>query len=378
MASISSDGFLTSGGITVNFQPWWKMGFRFTSLHLYEELGGLMANGRMELLFDGAKEDALTALTDQKTGTLTLKDEDGQILEIPIFVLNLDHDNNYATIDFVCLNSIDFMNLDITMVYDKPIKDVIKLLYPGKVDIREGCEPDIQNDPLYYQNKETNRELCTRLCYSYKKDCIFGYGLEGLLLKDTIGNKSSWNKVEPHLHIRVDTGDTMQREPFSHKRVKPDLYKLPIDLWKDTESKVAIKDYTDYESVNLKIMSKYRNRIYMHKDYYQLDYNLTYNKSYLDSKLYQEVSIISKTIPEFRLGDVLLYDPLQYMSSEIDLPWRQYLVRSNEIFLSVDNSDLVDEYGGKFGWTSKLLALEENGTIAIGSDSDPSEGIVVE
>lgn len=377
MASIANDGFKTSDGITVNFQPWWKLGFRFSSLHLYEELGGKVANGTMELMFDGSS-NSLNALTDQKTGTLTISDEDGSTLVIPVFVIDLSHDNNYATISFVCLPSVDFINLDITTIWEKPIKEVIEALYPGKIDIRKDCESDIQNDPIYYQNKETNQEICSRLCYSYKKDCIFAYGLEGLLLKDTMGNKSSWGKVEPHIHIRVDSGKVTQRESFTHHRVKPEIYKMPINLWEDSKNEVAIKDYTEYESLNLRIQAKYRDRLYMHKDFWQLDYNLKYNKSYLDSRYYQEVSVINKAIPKYRIGDVLLYDPLQYMAEEINIPWRKYLVRSNEIFLSIDSSDLVDEYGGKFGWTSKLLALEENGTIAIGSDSDPSEGVVVE
>ena len=74
MAAIQTDGFYTSHGITVNFQPWWKMGFRLTYLHLYEELGGEVASGDMELHMDGS-EAALNAVRDQKDGTLTITDD---------------------------------------------------------------------------------------------------------------------------------------------------------------------------------------------------------------------------------------------------------------------------------------------------------------
>ena len=85
MASIQTDGFTTSYGITINFQPWWTMGFRLTCLHLYEELGGAVAHGDMELLMDGSKA-ALNAIRDQKDGTLTISDEWGQSLTIPVSI----------------------------------------------------------------------------------------------------------------------------------------------------------------------------------------------------------------------------------------------------------------------------------------------------
>lgn len=380
MASIQTDGFLTNQGITVNFQPWFASGFRFTRLYLYEEIGGKVAHGEIDLEMDGS-EEAINMVTKEKTGTLTLQDENGPNLTIPLFITDAIQEHNYVRMSFLCINAIDFVEVDVTTIWDKPIKKVIEALYPGKIDIRDGCEPDIQNDPLYYQNKETNKEICERLCYSYKKDCIFAFGLEGLLIKDTLGMKNSWGKDEGpdsnKLDIRVNTNETTQRDAFANPNFKRTLYQLPINLWEDTESKAAIKDYTEYEPVNFNIMAKYRERYYMHKDYYQLWYNYTYNWVYQHSKYYQEISVIHRNMPKYKIGDVLLYRNEQFTSEETKWKWKYYLVRSNEIFLSTDHSDMFDEYGQRYGWTSKLVALEENGSFAVGSDTDPAEGLTV-
>ena len=372
MASIQTDGFTTSYGITINFQPWWTMGFRLTCLHLYEELGGEVAHGDMELLMDGS-EAALNAIRDQKDGTLTISDEWGQSLTIPVSIYWISgNDNNYVSMKFLCLPKLNFVSVDNTVTWESPIKDVISSLYPGKIDIRDGCEPDIQKDPKYYQNKESDHSLCTRLCYSYKKDSIFSFGVEGLLLKDTKGNKSSWGKVEPHLEIWLDSATVTQRSRFSENAMRHPVYKHPINIWEDTEGELAIKDYTQYESLNLHVLGKYRDRYYMHSDYEQLENNLTYNRDYQMSQYVHSISIINRDIPKYRIGDVLIYNNVQKKATELSWDQKNYLVKSNEIFLAVDSTDYVDEYGEKFGWTSELVCLDENaGDSILGSTSDP-------
>lgn len=372
MASIQSDGFKTSYGITINFQPWWTMGFRFTKLHLYEELGGKIAYGEMDLIMDGS-DNAINAIRDQKDGTITISDESGQTLVIPIAIYDINgNDNNYVSMEFLCLPKLDFAYIDKTQVWDKPIKKVIETLYPGKIDIRDGCEPDIQKDPLYHQNKETDQDICTRLCYSYKKDCIFSYGMEGLLIKDTMGNKSSWGKAEPHLDFRVNTMMVTQRNNFAEPATRHFIYKHPINIWTDTEGEISIKDYTDYEPVNFKNLAKYRSRFMMHKDFEQHEYNLTYNRDYQASKYVQSISVINRDIPMYRIGDVLIYHNEQKFAEGMSWSQKNYLVKSNEIFMAIDSSEDIDEYGEKFGWTSELVCLDENaGGTVIGSTSDP-------
>lgn len=375
--AIQTDGFLTPYGITVNFQPWWTLGFRFTKLHLYEELGGKLAYGEMDMIMNGS-DDALNAIKDQKDGTITLTSELGQTLTIPIAVTDIvGNDSNYVSINFLCLPSLDFAYTNKTIVWDKPIKKVIEALYPGKVDIRDGCETDIQKDPLYYQNNEPDQNICSRLCFSYKKDCIFSYGLEGLLIKDTLGNKNSHGKNEDSdtnkIDLRVNTVQTTQMDNFAEPATRHFIYKHPINIWEDTESEVSIKDYTEYEPVNFRILEKYRTKFLMHKDYEQLDYNMYYNQDYQNSRYSQYIRIMNRDFPTYRIGDVLIYTNEQ--KKDADLSWNQkyYLVQSNEIFIAVDSCDYWDEFGERFGWVSKLVCLQENtgGTTVIGSTSDP-------
>lgn len=62
--------YVNQNGVGVDFQPWFdpeEGHHRFTSLHMYEELGGTLAFGSMELLHDGT-EKALE-LVDKDDGT---------------------------------------------------------------------------------------------------------------------------------------------------------------------------------------------------------------------------------------------------------------------------------------------------------------------
>ena len=90
------------------------------------------------------------------------------------------------------------------------------------------------------------------------------------------------------------------------------------------------------------------------------------------SQYVHSISIINRDIPKYRIGDVLIYNNVQKKATELSWDQKNYLVKSNEIFLAVDSTDYVDEYGEKFGWTSELVCLDENaGDSILGSTSDP-------
>ena len=374
--AIQTDGFKNSQGITLNFQPWFANGFRFTHFEIEESLGGQIAGGSIEMIHAGSSS-ALNLLENEKTGKFTLSDENGNRLEFPVIINKVDHFNNMVTLSFVCLPTMDFVNVRDTQIYETPIQETIEALYPGKVDIRPQCFSDLQIDPIYYQNEETQHDLCTRLCYSYKKDCVFSFGIEGLTLKDTCCNMSSWLKKEPHLNISIDTMLVNQRNSNQRPWEHPLIYKKPINVWEDSEVEVAIKDYTDYESLNLRVLAKMDKRFYMSTDYYQLHENLTYNRDYMTSEFFHNIIITNRDIPKYRIGDVLIVDKIQMREAGQDWPWKYYLVLKNEIFLAIDNSGYYDEDAQSFGWTSKLVALDEEGHIVLGKEQDPLEGVTV-
>lgn len=364
--------FTNSHGVTIGFTPWFDNGYRFTYLHLYEELGGKIAYGEMAMEFVG-KDEALKLITDQHTGELTIETDqsDTPKYTIPVFIVDISHDKNFANIQFICVGDKNFGILQRTSTWND-IEKAVKGLYPGKVDIR--CETDIQaKDIKYYQNDETDQEFLSRLCYSFKKNCVFTFGWEGFMMKETMGKYDSRGNIEPKLQIHGDS-DFTQVSTYS-KPYDPSLYTPPIDIWSNTEEPiVAIKDYTEVKPVNPQVLYKYGSMSIIHSKYYQLEENWTYNTTYLNSSMFQEITITHHVIPKFKIGDALYYmrDNLRFPESA-KLPYKYYLVRSNEFFIALDGSQLSAPDGSDMLWTTRLLGLEENGSIALGKTEDPTD-----
>lgn len=363
--------YVNQNGVGVDFDPWFRKGLRFTSIHLYEELGGSLAFGTMELLHAGSKE-ALDLIEKERTGTITLDKKDGGwIYNIPVFITSLSSFRNSVSIEFVCCPLKDFWTVKKQVSWEQDVTETIKSLFPGKVDIR--CESDIQApDLVFYQNKETDLELLTRLCYSFKRDSIFSFGWEGLMIKETMGEKDSTGKTEPNL-VLISGGDFQQVSADDYK-YNPTLYHLPINVWEDSEKRVALEDYTEKEPRNLRVIKKFGSTYIMRTPYYQLEENFLYNQAYMDSEMTRTITLVNNvTMPKYKIGDVLEYSQAGRLEDGIGWPYKYYLVKSNEFFLAIDGSDLRDEHGNSYCWTSKLLALEENGKIALGSEEDPTD-----
>ncbi len=380
------DKYLTSHNITVQFTPWFPSGWKFTRLILKEELGGKLAEGVIDLQCNG-DPGAISLLKDEKKGQLTLTDNNtGNTLVIPIIITNKSHNNHYLTMTFYCgITNSEFFDINKTQIHEKPIKKVIESLYPGKVDIRPDCETDLALDPppvyFYKQNQETNQNFCIKLCEAYKESCIFTFGWEGLMLKDTYGNKNSHglhdSTCETQMRINIDSAHVVQRDTMDRPLNKPSIYDFPVNIFEDTEGKVAIKDYTDWEPINFKCMAKMDERYMMHNDYYQMDHNFSYNREYMQSILYNQIVITNRDFPSYRIGDVLYVKITGKIAekSYSNWIWRKYLVRSNEIFLTVDGSGYIDEDGQPFGWTSKLVCLEEDDSFKLNTEADTLEGV---
>lgn len=361
------------GGLKINFTPWFDSDYRFTLLHLYEELGGEIASGHMELEL-AKSEKALKLLDTQKTGTLTITGSTvtPAILDIYVYIYHIDYDNEHkVTMDFVC----EKVEGDENFYYKKKksiytsIDDIVHNIYPGVIEIR--TETDIQEkDPKYWQNDVTDHDFLTRFAYAWKKDSVFGYSWDRFFIKDTKGKLDSHGNEEVKLWIHGDkyNSDMIQLEPY-YIKYKPDLYNVPIDIWNNKE--IAKKDYSKWEAVNPKVMYKFGELTAFHNSYYQLHYNIEYNRAYMNSDIFQGIKLICHHIPEYRLGDVVEYKK-DYNKQPDPIKWnfKYYLVKSNELFIALDGSNAVDEYGAKFTWTSKLLGIEEDGSIALGKETD--------
>lgn len=346
---------------SVDFQPWFDSGYRFQSLHLYEELGGELARGEMRLEVAG-KSESLKLITEQHTGTITLEQEGGLIYNIPVFITNRWHEKNYLDIEFVCVGDQKFFDEKHTSVWDS-IEDSIRGVYPGKVDLR--CDTDLQAKNLkLYQNHETDQDFLRRVCLGYKRNSIFTFGLEGLMIKETMGLSDSYGNREPKLIIHADS-DFTQETPFS-KKYQPLLYSKVKNIWEEK--------YKDVMPVNPRVLQKGGALSIVHKDYYQMSENLNYNTAYIYSDMFQEIIITHRQVPKFKIGDVVEYtrDSKTTVDSKM-WPFKYYLVKSNEFFIAIDDSDYVADDGYHTKWTTKLVGLEENGKIALGSEQNPTK-----
>lgn len=351
--------YTNSYKVTVDFKPWFDTGYTFTKLHIYEELGGRISGGEMDMEFDGSKE-ALKLITDQYTGTLTIEKEGGNIYNIDVFITSKKYFTNFLSISFVCIKDKKFYTDLITANYPD-IDTAINSIYPGKIDIR--CSSDINNGVKIFQNSETGYSLCTKLAYSYKHNTVFAFGWEGLMIKEIIGIDSTGNK-EPYWNI---TGNTQLHQTDSYKfEYNKKLYYKPINPWEfddDGES----TGYSDLQAKNCRVVQNYNDYQIVGTDYYQLLDNSWFNKRIMDSDLYTTFRVVDLDVPKYKIGDVLEY---KRDDQDSKLPFRLFLVRSNELFLAIEGSSYVDSKGFYFSWTTKFIGLQQDGSIL--PEKDPT------
>ena len=360
--------YTSQNGVSVDVSPWCTEGHhKFTSLHLYEELGGSIGKGEMELVNDGS-ETALNMVDKTRTATITL--EGPWNYTIPIYITGITSFRNSVSIQFICCPDIGFMtDLKQEVWEGKDITSIIGALYPGKQDVR--CETDIQaSDLVFWQSQESSYDLLVRLCSAFKRDSVFSLGWEGLMIKETMGKYDSGGNEEPYLKL-LGGGD-FQPIGADDFKYTPGLYDMPENVWEDKDGKVALQDYTDVEPRNLRVIKKYDSLQIMQTPYYQLEENISYNLAYQRSGLTRNIVLLNTVgMPKYKIGDVVEYTYVPMNSEGIGWPYKYYLVKSNEFFLAIDGSELTDDMGNKFSWKSKLIALEDNGKIALGGEEDP-------
>ena len=160
-------------GISVSISPWLANGAKLTSIRLYEEIGGKIANGvaSFEIYLT---EAAIDLIYKQCTGkiTVTKTGNNGNILEIEFFVTKRKLVKNSLTIEFLCVKDSKFFT-ELVSLEHTDITQALNSLYPGKIDIR--CESDVNNEVPLIQFNETNYDFCNKLAFSFKKDSKLYY-----------------------------------------------------------------------------------------------------------------------------------------------------------------------------------------------------------
>ena len=331
-----------SSGISIEFTPWTDHGFVVDSLHMYEKIGGELGMGTLELIFPESPENN-ELITEEQGGLITIEDtkESGVSYSIPIFITERHYFKNTVTLKFVCCEDKKFFMDPISITYSD-IGNALSTLYPGNKDIR--TDSDVNNNVEVYQINETDMDFCTTLAYSYKRNAIFAYGWAGFMIKDLVGiNSQGKDENNNELYI-VGQGFMENANPYSLNYNKYLLYE-PQDLWEGKEEK----------PVNLGSIKNYNDYIITGTDYYKLHENRMYNQRLMNSNLYTSFIIVGADIPDYKLGDIVTY---QRAEQDTRYPFTKFLVYSNELYLSQDNSKKVGPHGMKFEWTTKLLGIE--------------------
>lgn len=330
-----------SSGISLEFTPWTDRGFVIDSLHMYERIGGELGKGNISLIFPDSPENN-ELITDEQKGIITVSDtkESGVSYTIPIFIMGREYFKNTVTLNFVCCEDKKFF-MDPHSISYSDITNALNILYPGNKDIR--TDSDVNNNVEVYQMNETDMEFCTTLAYSYKRNAIFAYSWSGFILKDLIGINSQGKNEKDSGILIVGQSFMENAKPYALNYNKYLLYE-PQDLFEGKDKPLnlgSIKNYNDY--------------IISGTDYYKLHENRMYNRIIMNSELYTSFITVGADIPDYKLGDIVFY---QRAEQESSYPFTQFLVYSNELFISQDNSKKVGPHGMKFEWTTKLLGIE--------------------
>jgi hypothetical protein len=362
----------SSNGIDIDFQPWFSKGYGLSMIHITEQLGGRLAEGEIALIHNGSK-DAMEAYNELNDGVLTIIRENSANYTIPVIVRTktMNWSENYVTLSVFCGITNKSFAAD-NMTSDWPdIKSAITNIFPGKTNIK--CESDVKLDPgdRLFQCNEPGASFLKRLCFAYKRNSVFGFGWEGLILKETYDVDDQTRKES----LVADT--SVVQLDAANKSYSPKLYNLPMCPWTDKDKKdKGAKDYTKFESNNLKVLKTYSDFNFVKKGYDIMQINASYNKLYSESSLFQSFRIIDSEIPKYKLGWVIKYQRANSMTPDaITDSSNLFLVKSNELFYAAPGSNYTDEDGRDFSWTTKLLGIEttKDGKtkIGLGTEDDP-------
>lgn len=350
-----------SSNVSVEFTPWTDSGYRITSLRLTEKLGGTIPRGELNLLFVGNEDISQDFISTQNTGTIKLVDEkdieNSLKYEFDVFITHRKFYGNYVDLEFVVTKDVEFFTKRISTYHYKSVtlKDKIKSLFPGDVDFRN-TDPDVP-DISIYQNCETNFELLTRLCYSYKKDSIFCFSWDGLIIKDLVGQSDHLGNKEPT--IELDTYRLVQQaSPYELNYDKLQNHE-PFNPWKKGDENTMENDYSEFKSKYFSVQMDYQKYNVVEKDHEPYLTNALLNTKKMKYPGNTSLKVVSTDIPHYKIGDALK-DVHEAKNVSLKMPWKTYVVYSNELYYSVDDNNKLDENGFKFSWTSYFYGIEES------------------
>jgi hypothetical protein len=352
-----------SNKVSIEFAPWTDdCKFLIDNIHIKESLGGEIAGGNVNLRMDATNEEALKFVTEQNTGIIRIKDnrENGLSYEIPVYIHSRNHLFDTIQLDVLCISDLDFITKKNTVSFDD-IDSAIDKLYKGTKDIRTKPDSGVTSIPEY-QRCMSDYDFCTRLCCSYKKNIVFGYGWEGLLIKDVTGVNSFGNDEPDDDLVILNGGDfsavSTQKLTYNSNLTEE---RKPFFPFQGSDLSLTQGDYSEFDPKYVTSMMFGEEYHIIGQDYKAHLENWKYNSKLLSSDFYYNLKIKGRIMPSFKLGDNVKFvrASIGEGAKESSNPFDNYIVKSNEFFYSDDKYNVVDDSGMKFSWTSLLVGLDK-------------------
>lgn len=344
------NSWISSGGVEVTIEPFSSNGWKFTRLTMTEVLGGKIAEGKISFLSTGS-EKSLELVTGEGMVNyvqISLKKEKGVSYNIKGFITSRNWVLNSLDIEFICVPDKSFLT-EPQILTQSDITRALKILWKwDNIDIR--CKSDINNNIPLQQLGESNYNLCKKLAYSFKKNSIFTFGLEGFMIKDMIGIDSLGNK-EPNIKVLGD-GQVNQTSGYNFN-YNYKLYKEASDPWEE-------EGYSENrQSPNLSSLTIDQDYYLVSRSHWNLLSNYVHNKNLMESKLFTSFNIVTPdTLPDFKIGDTILYER---STDNQKRSFNTFLVSKMTFFISSEEDK--DENGLGFSVTSTLKGIQEDGNF---------------
>ena len=342
-------GWSSPCGVVVNIQPFMDNNWKFTKLTMSEVVGGKIAEGNISLRSVGSDESIdLIRKTNYVTITLSCPDG-GQTYNIKGFITNKNWTKNVLDVKFLCIPNHKFFS-EATITNQTDPLTALKQLW-GKeneeqCDIR--CKSDLNNEVSLQQLGESNYNICKTIAYSFKKNSIFCFGLEGFMIKDIIGINSKGNQ-EPEFLVLGD-GEVNQTSGFN-LNFNYKLYKLVENPWES-------EDYSEKKQHSKLTSLTIDNEYYLiNRDHFGLLNNYVHNKNLMESKFQTSLTVLTAdSLPNFKIGDTIKY---RRSTDSQTNPFELFFVSKMSYFISTEGD--TDENGLNFSVSSILRGIGDKG-----------------
>lgn len=344
MAAEIIDSINNGLNIKVEVNPFSAGLYSLNSLHIYEEIGGLLPYGTAEFMIT-KYEPAKKFMKETIEGEIIIS-KDKSSYKIPIIITTRQVVEVKFIINFIIAPSITFYTEKKIETFNN-INSAIKILTSSfrksDIDLKSNVNPTL---PIY-KDYSTRYNFLKKLAMGYKNDTIFGFSFDGFFIK-----KIKSDKVN-NLPIILGAGTT-QISAYSNKVLNKN---------QDNNNPEIVNEISSSNlpnSINYKIVSNYNNNgICFGGKYDEMGKNYVKNSTFIMNAKTNVTKITNfSDLPSYKLGDnVYTVDSItktENISKKLNLVW------SNEVFIRFNGSDYKSKEGKPFNWTTTLVNLDKS------------------